>query len=323
MMKQKIYVLGLVSALGIAAGIFLKVNHLAGAAIILAAGFATLVLIFLPLALINNYKSENRQNLILYIVTWITCFVVFGGMLFKILHWPGAGYILLVALPFPYVVFLPVFLIITSRNKNFNIYNTVFVLFLLVGISVLSALLSLNVSKERIYDSYDLSRSYNRMEVILNELPGIKSNTLGMQGSSSINLKIDNLLNVVDEYKNLIFSAENITKQQWINDPGVLIRPEAPALAGIAILKGNEAFPGEKLEKGIKNLILELEKSPGYENLAKAAPEIFNYKEPESPEDNWAYSVFIDNNLSWSIIYLDAIEVNLKMIKISVNTTNL
>jgi hypothetical protein len=320
MMKQKIYVLGLVSALIIAAGIFLKVNHLAGAAIILAAGFATLVFIFLPLALINNYKSENRQNRILYIVTWITCFVVFGGMLFKILHWPGAGYILLAALPFPYVVFLPVFLVITSRNKNFNIYNTVFVLFLLVGISVLSALLSLNVSKERIYDSYDLSRSYNRMEVVLNDLPGIKNNTKAMQGSSSVNLKIDNLLNVVDEYKNLIFSAENITKQKWINDPGVLVRPESPARAGIALSKGNEAFPGEKLETGIKSLIQELEKSTGYEILAKATPEIFSYKEPENREDNWASSVFIDNNLSWSIIYLEAIEVNLKMIKVTINT---
>ena len=53
-------------------------------------------------------------------------------------------------------------------------------------------------------------------------------------------------------------------------------------------------FPVKNWKKGLKNLILELEKSPGYENLAKAAPEIFSYKEPENPEDNWAYTVFID-----------------------------
>ena len=74
MMKQKIYTLGLVSALIIAAGIFLKVNHLPGAAIILAAGFATLVFIFLPLALINNYRSENKENRILYIVDLVNLF---------------------------------------------------------------------------------------------------------------------------------------------------------------------------------------------------------------------------------------------------------
>ena len=75
------------------------------------------------------------------------------------------------------------------------------------------------------------------MEVVLNELPGMKSNTQALQGSSSINLKIDNLLNVVDEYKNLIFSAENITEQQWINDPGMLVRPESPARAGNCIIQ--------------------------------------------------------------------------------------
>ncbi|MCK7536611.1 MAG: hypothetical protein MZV63_39315 [Marinilabiliales bacterium] len=102
-------------------------------------GVTLLVLVFLPLALRNHYLTEgNRQNRALYIVAWLTCFVVFGGMLFKVMHWPGAGKALLVALPFPYVVFLPVFLAVTGKDKNFSIYNTVYVLFLLAaGISLL------------------------------------------------------------------------------------------------------------------------------------------------------------------------------------------
>ena len=66
--------------------------------------------------------------------------------LFKVMHWPGASKALIVALPFPYVVFLPVFLAVTGKDKSFSIYNTVYVLFLLAGISVFSALLALNVS---------------------------------------------------------------------------------------------------------------------------------------------------------------------------------
>ncbi len=131
----------------------------------ITAGTLILVLIFFPAALINNYKAEgNNQNRLLYIVTYITCFVVFIGMLFKIMHWPYAGIALLIALPFPYIVFLPVFLIVTSKNKNFNIYNTVFVLLLLALNSVFSGLLSLNVSKETIDDSYNISRNYNKVE---------------------------------------------------------------------------------------------------------------------------------------------------------------
>jgi hypothetical protein len=217
------------------------------------------------------------------------------------------------------VVFLPVFLIITSRNKNYNIYNTVFVLFLLAGISVFSALLSLNVSKEKIYESYNLDRRYNKLELLLNDLQRIKSNGEGKQESSSVNIKIDRLLTVVAEYQDLILSGENITKQQWLNDPELLLRPEAPAVAAIALMKGNEAYAGERLETGIRNLILELDNTRGSEDLAKALPGIFNYRESDSKEHNWANGIFIDNNLSWALIFLDGLEVNLKMIKVSVN----
>src|SRR5665647_279943 len=124
-MKQKIYILGVITAIIICTGIILKVNHWPAAGILITAGTMILVLIFIPVALINNYKTEgNTQNRLLYIVTYITCFVVFTGMLYKIQHWPHAGVALLIALPFPYIVFLPVFLTVTSKNKNFNIYNT-------------------------------------------------------------------------------------------------------------------------------------------------------------------------------------------------------
>ena len=162
-MKQKIYILGVITAMIISTGVILKVNHWPAAGILITAGTLILVLIFLPVALINNYKAEgNNQNRVLYIVTYITCFVVFIGMLFKIMHWPYAGIGLFIALPFPYIVFLPVFLVVTAKNKNFSIYNTVFVLLLLALNSVFSALLALNVSKETINDSYNISRDYIR-----------------------------------------------------------------------------------------------------------------------------------------------------------------
>src|SRR5674476_974690 len=131
-MKQKIYILGVITAIIISTGLIFKVEHWPTSQILITAGTMILVLIFIPVALINNYKAEgNTQNRLLYIVTYITCFVVFTAMLFKIQHWPLAGTLLTIALPFPYIVFLPVFLTVTSKNKNFNIYNTVFVLLLL------------------------------------------------------------------------------------------------------------------------------------------------------------------------------------------------
>lgn len=312
-MKQKLYIFGIVTSLIIFTGSIFKVNHLAGAGILMTTGMASLILVFIPAALINNYKDEeNRNNLWLYIVTWLTCFVVFTAALFKIQHWPLTGLLLTIALPFPYIVFLPVFLVTTSKNKNFNIYNTVYVLLLLALNSVFSCLLALNVSKTTINDSYNLSRNYTRMEAILNHLP---------VQNSDVTLKIDELLKTVNEYQDLILNKEGLTREQWDNNPGNLLRGEAGGGAAQALSNAHESFPGEKLETQLKGLIHEFEISPGYEDLARFAPLIFNYT-GDSVRDPWVNQILIYSPLAWSLIYLDGLETNLKMIKLSASVVD-
>jgi hypothetical protein len=308
-MKQKIYILGVFTTLIIFLGAIFKVNHLPAAGILLTVGLVTLVVLFLPLALVNHYRSEeSRQNLSLYIVTWLTCFVVFISMLFKIMHWPLAGLLLTIALPFPYVVFLPVFLGVTSKNKNFNIYNTVFVLLLLALNSVFSGLLALNVTLERIEDSYNLSSHYNKLETVLSQLPDPDLN-------SPVNLKIDEVLKTVNDYQGLILEQEGISMEQWNNDPWNLRRPDARGVAIKAINTTSESPAGEKLVNGLKGLIAEMEITPGYETMAKNAPLIFDFTEPAGSEQEWVDRIFNDNNLAWTLIYLDGLKVNLQIIK--------
>jgi hypothetical protein len=308
-MKQKIYILGVFTTLIIFLGAIFKVNHLPAAGILLTVGLVTLVVLFLPLALVNHYRSEeSRQNLSLYIVTWLTCFVVFISMLFKIMHWPLAGLLLTIALPFPYVVFLPVFLRVTSKNKNFNIYNTVFVLLLLALNSVFSGLLALNVTLERIEDSYNLSSHYNKLETVLSQLPDPDLN-------SPVNLKIDEVLKTVNDYQGLILEQEGISMEQWNNDPWNLRRPDARGVAIKAINTTSESPAGEKLVNGLKGLIAEMEITPGYETMAKNAPLIFDFTEPAGSEQEWVDRIFNDNNLAWTLIYLDGLKVNLQIIK--------
>lgn len=312
-MKQKIYILGVVAVLIIVTGTIFKVNHFPGAGILLTIGLATLVLAFLPVALINNYREvENRQNLSLYIVTYLTCFIIFTAMLFKIQHWPHAGILLTVALPFPYVVFLPVFLSVTSKNKNFNIYNVVFVLSLLALNSVFSALLALNVTKARIDDSYNISRNYNKLEWALNQIPDRNPQT-------PVNLKIDEVLKIVNEYQDLILRSEGTSLEQWSTNPGNLWRPDSRLVAAQILLTAEDAPVGARLETGLKSLITEMENTRGYEDLAKVAPVIFDFSDPVNRELDWADRIFKENNLVWALTYLDGLEVNLKMIKASVN----
>src|SRR5450759_3530926 len=316
-MKQKIYILGVITAMIISTGIILKVNHWPTAGILITAGTLILVLLFLPAALINNYKAEgNNQNRLLYIVTWITCFVVFIGMLFKIQHWPHAGVGLIIALPFPYIVFLPVFLMVTSKNKNFNIYNTVFVLLLLALNSVFSALLALNVSKDTIVDSYNISRDYNKVEAAMVQLP-VNVN------ESAVNVKIDEIIKITNDYQDLILKHEGMTREQWEKNPGNLLRAESPNIAATVLSDNGEMPAGIRLEKALNELIVLMRQTKGYEETAKALPAIVGLGEEKGEDQAWEFSFRnIIINLSWTLTYLDGLEANLKMIKASVNQVN-
>jgi hypothetical protein len=316
-MKQKLYILGLITAIVISTGIILKVNHWPAAGILITAGILMLVFIFLPAALINNYKAEgNSQNRLLYIVTWITCFVVFIAMLFKVMHWPYAGIGLFIALPFPYVVFLPVFLIVTSKNKNFNIYNTVFVLLLLALNSVFSALLSLNVTKDSITDSYSITRDYCRLNEAMVQLPVIASD-------SAVNSKIDEIIKITNDYQDLILKHEGMTREQWERDPGNLPIPESPNIAAKVLSDNGEMPAGIKLEKALNELITLMKQTKSYEETAKVLPSILGLPDEKEGDPAGAFSGRnIVINLSWALTYLDGLEANLNMIKASVPVTN-
>ena len=237
-MKQKLYILGVITAIIISAGTILKVNHWPAAGILITTGTLILVVLFLPVALINSYKAEgNSQNRLLYIVTWITSLVVFTAMLFKAMHWPYAGIGLIIALPFPYLVFLPVFLKVTSKNKSFNIYNTVFVLLLLALNSVFSALLAINVSKNTIDDSYSMSRNYCKVEAGLVPL-------VSVDDKSAVNNKIDEIIKITNDYQDLILKQEKMTRAEWKKNPGNLLRPESPNIAAEAFKRAGKYSSG-------------------------------------------------------------------------------
>lgn len=290
-------------------GTIFKVNHWPGAGILLTIGMALFVLGFLPFSLLNLYRKEgNTQNKFLFFITYLTCFVVFIAMLFKIQHWPGAGIALTIALPFPFVVYLPVFLYVTGKNNNFNIYNTVYVLFLLALVSVFNALLSLSVTKSRIDDSLSFPRNYNKLEMALNMVP--LNDT-----ANRVNVLIDDVLSVVKEYEDIILKQEDLTTQQWKNDPAVLWRPEARSAAAIALLQSSDAPLASKLSRALTSLIKEMEKTPGYELTAKNLPVILDLGWSNGINPDWVMWYFMDNSLVWSLTYLDAVETQLLIVR--------
>jgi hypothetical protein len=314
-MKQKIYILGLLTILILVAGTVFKINHYPGAGILLTVGIFLLVIVFLPLALMNSYRSEeNNKNLILYIVTWITAFVVFTAMLFKVQHWPYSGLLLMIALPFPYVVFLPVYLYVTSKIKSFNIYNTVFVMLLLAGLSGFSALLALTVSKERIDQSLSLSIHYNKYEKAFSSLPPQAHDNKGTIKHPGLILKADSILFLLQEAQKKIYDKAGITQGQWLTDPEAGIKMDSRNISGV-LYDGMPPFLPTRLENAVKGFLTELENTEGCKDIAAIAPLMLGYTADDSRESGWAQRLFIGNYLSWVIINMDDIRVNVLELK--------
>ena len=304
-MKQKLYIASLIDLIVVLTGTIFKINHFPGAGILLTLGIAAFAVVICPMALVSSYrKNREEQSKGLHIITGITVFFVFTAMLFKIQHWPFAGLLLTLALPFPYVVFLPVFISITSRKKNANIYNTVFVLFLLALSSLLNGLLSLNVARQTIEDSYNLSRGMNKVNACLSAIPAERN-------ASALELRIDELLVVIDKYQDAILKSQGISEKIWDKNPEYLGYPDSRNVVQMALRDNTDLSEGSGLEKAMKAVIAEANSDPAYSELSRALPGIF-----ELGENRWQY-YFTEDYTSWSLTYLDGLETNLRLIKAS------
>ena len=161
-MKKLIYISGIVSANLMLLGSICKVQHWPGAGILLTLSIFLFCFIFLPFALLSSYKNSSpRKYKSLYIITFIVFAIVFVGALFKVQHWPGSQYFLVIGVPLPFVLFLPVYLIQTRKEKNYSIVNFMGIMFGMVFVAVFSALLALNVSWN-ILKNFENQFNYNQ-----------------------------------------------------------------------------------------------------------------------------------------------------------------
>ncbi len=311
-MKQKIYILGIVTSMIMVMGSMFKVNHWPGAGVLLTIGAFLLVFLFLPLALFNNFKvNGNAQNRLLYIVIWVTCLVIFSGMHFKIMHWPYAGHILMIAIPFPFVVFLPVWLYVTSKIKNFEINNTIYILFLLVMQAVFSALLSLNVTRDRINASLEFSGNLYSLNHTIETLPAIPDR-------STLSRAADDVIKNIDECRQLLFKRTGISRENLLNGTSNDRYYDSRNTALQLLLNTGSPTPAGKLEDSVRKFADELRKVPGYEDIAKQTINLLELDEASGEGTSWGELLFADNYLSWVIVDLDAMENIVKVIRMSV-----
>jgi hypothetical protein len=129
-------------------GCIFKVQHWSGAGVAITLGLSSFVLILMPVALINSYRTETDKKLTLYVFAYISILITCVSFLFKIQHWPGASLLMVVSVPLPFVLFLPAYILDLRKTKNLNYTYVLLVLFFFAYLGAFTALLALNISKD-------------------------------------------------------------------------------------------------------------------------------------------------------------------------------
>lgn len=97
-MKKVTFGFGLTSTFLLLAGTIFKLMHWPGASIMVTLGAGLLVLGYLPMILAHKLKESPKGEALLHIAGFVGLALTSIGVLFKVMHWPGAAVTLLLGM---------------------------------------------------------------------------------------------------------------------------------------------------------------------------------------------------------------------------------
>jgi hypothetical protein len=178
-------------------GCISKIMHWPGANPMILTSVLLFSFWFLPMGIKNNYDLLPIKKMkTLHIVSFIVFSICMIGVLFKVMHWPGASIFLLLGLLLPFVVFLPVYLYHTRDQEKTGNKNFLALTLGLTFLAVFSVLLSVSISKQVLYQAV-ISTSINDSETKL--FTSQASNT-------EINKAASELFNYTEELKCMVLT---------------------------------------------------------------------------------------------------------------------
>jgi hypothetical protein len=169
-MKKIMFISGFSSAFLLIFGAFFKVMHWPGANVMFIAGVTSFSALFLPImfTLKMREKTEKREKIVLGMGLAVSVYLLIG-VLFKMMHWPGAGFFVLSGIPILLFIYLPVYIYNGVRNPATKINTIVTVILIIAG----SAFALILPQKNNIYNVRAKYNYLKNEELSLREMQGL------------------------------------------------------------------------------------------------------------------------------------------------------
>lgn len=214
-MKKVTFGFGLTSTFLLLAGTIFKLMHWPGANIMVLLGAAFLALVYLPLILTHKLKESPKDEALLHILGFLGLAITTVGVLFKILHWPGAAAILLSGMCVLAFGYVPVYFFKryqTSANRPVTLSSS------LIAVACLIMILALMKTGNSIYYEHGVMVSNENLTEQTRQLADLNTQLYTKTSADLAILKdeSDQLVNHLDGMKKeLIKRAAQNDPLQW------------------------------------------------------------------------------------------------------------
>jgi len=333
-MKKFIYISGVIIINIFMFGALFKVQHWPGAGILITLGLGLFCLMFLPMAFIQSYNGNGKKYKQLYIAGFVCAFITFVGAMFKIQHWPGAGWFLLVGIPLPFVYFLPVYVYHHNKSKEKSMLNFLGVMFMMVYVALFTSILALNISRDVLIalnlSSEDISKTAD-LYVAKNEMTYKKLEKDGLADKKdkflALRAKTEEVCGQINNIKmELVKAVENedskaIEAPNKINLKALIAKDESGYTT--RIMRGDNGASGKAVElkkqiaayrEFLKTFVEKDSVKIGVIDALLATADVEDNSYGEKQNVSWENDFFPNNTFLISILgNLDCISINIKM----------
>lgn len=216
-MKNSHYIFGIIVLNIIFLADIFKLSHLAGAGVLISLGLASLIFVFLPISYFKLVKAtEDKLLKRVYLAAFITFFIDLLGFLFKIQHWPGAGLLITIGIPLPFILFLPGYIHFHNVRKLKVDRNFFGILIFMLYLAVFSAFLSLGTSRYVLDNQSRMADNLKEINLLMDAFTINENPDKDMEVLKSCNLAIKEL----ELIKKSLIEAVDGTENEAIESNG-------------------------------------------------------------------------------------------------------
>ncbi len=232
-----LYLSGFISFFPWMAGTLFKVMHWPGAGILLTIGIVAMVILFLPTLLYVKIKDSGRRDLNpVYTIGVMSGMIYLTSLLFKIMHWPGAGVMFFFGAILLVVIFLPYYIIKVYKAEEYAGFEFIFLIAGILWFVLTTTLFNLNISRDIIgdfvFNQKNLTILNEQMEKKNANMYSLAEKSLDeMSKINAVQQQTNQLIKYIDELKSGLIQFSLVYSERGSNDDQNKIIDKTPNYA--------------------------------------------------------------------------------------------